>query len=250
MSETGVMLVTGGGRGIGAATARLAARRGYAVCVNYVSNSTTAEAVVAEIAAAGGRAIAVRGDVRDEADVAALFERSQADLGPLTALVNNAGLAGLISRLDEAETATLRQTIEVNVMGTLLCSRAAVRCMSTRHGGRGGGIVNVSSGAATLGSPGEYIWYAAAKGAIDSITIGLGREVAGEGIRVNAVAPGMIATEIHAASGDAGRLERIGNATPMGRAASAEEVAEPILWLLSDAASYITGTILRVAGGR
>jgi len=250
MSETGIMLVTGGGRGIGAATARLAARRGYAVCVNYVRNSTTAEALVAEIVAAGGRAIAVQGDVRDEGDVEAMFERSQTELGPLTALVNNAGLTGLISRLDEAETATLRQTIEVNVMGTLLCSRAAVRRMSTRHGGRGGAIVNVSSGAASLGSPGEYVWYAGAKGAVDSITIGLGREVAGEGIRVNAVAPGMIATEIHAASGDAGRLERIGNATPMGRAANAEEVAEPILWLLSDAASYITGTILRVAGGR
>ncbi len=250
MSETGVMLVTGGGRGIGAATARLAAQRGYVVCINYVSNSTTAEALVAEIASAGGRAIAVQGDVRDEADVESLFERTQAELGPLTALVNSAGLAGLISRLDEAETATLRRVMDVNVMGTLLCSRAAVRRMSTRHGGRGGGIVNVSSGAASLGSPGEYVWYAGSKGAVDSITIGLGREVAGEGIRVNAVAPGMVATEIHAASGDAGRLERIGNAVPLRRPASAEEVAEPILWLLSDAASYITGTILRVAGGR
>jgi NAD(P)-dependent dehydrogenase (short-subunit alcohol dehydrogenase family) len=250
MNETGVMLVTGGGRGIGAATARLAARNGYAVCINFLSNSTAAEAVVAEITAAGGRAIAVQGDVRDEGDVAAMFARTRTELGPLTALVNNAGLTGLISRLDEAETATLRQTIEVNVMGALLCARAAVRCMSTRHGGRGGAIVNVSSGAASLGSPGEYVWYAGAKGAVDSITIGLGREVAAEGIRVNAVAPGMTATEIHAASGDAGRLERIGKTTPMGRAATAEEVAEPILWLLSDAASYITGTILRVAGGR
>ena len=242
--------MTGGGRGIGAATARLAARRGYAVCANYLGNSAAAEALVGEIVAAGGRAIAVQGDVRDEADVERLFARTEADLGPLTALVNNAGLTGLISRLDEAETETLRQVFDVNVIGTLLCSRAAVRRMSTRHGGRGGAIVNVSSGAATLGSPGEYVWYAGAKGAVDSITIGLGRELAGEGIRVNAVAPGMTATEIHAASGDAGRLERIGNAVPLGRPASAEEVAEPILWLLSDAASYVTGAILRVAGGR
>jgi len=250
MSDAGVLLVTGGGRGIGAATARLAARRGYAVCANYLGNSAAAEALVGEIVAAGGRAIAVQGDVRDEANVERLFARTEADLGPLTALVNNAGLTGLISRLDEAESETLRQVVDVNVIGTLLCSRAAVRRMSTRHGGRGGAIVNVSSGAATLGSPGEYVWYAGAKGAVDSITIGLGRELAGEGIRVNAVAPGMTATEIHAASGDAGRLERIGNAVPLGRPASAEEVAEPILWLLSDAASYVTGAILRVAGGR
>ncbi len=250
MSNGGVLLVTGGGRGIGAATARLAAQRGYAVCVNYLSNSRTAEALVSDITSAGGRAIAVQGDVCDEGDVARMFEQTQAELGALTALVNNAGLTGLISRFDEVETATLRQVLDVNVMGTLLCSRAAVRHMSTRHGGRGGAIVNVSSGAASLGSPGEYVWYAAAKGAVDSFTIGLGRELAGEGIRVNAVAPGMTATEIHAASGDAGRLERIGKTVPLGRAASAEEVAEPILWLLSDAASYITGAVLRVAGGR
>ena len=250
MSEAGVMLVTGGGRGIGAATARLAAQRGYAVCANYVSDSAAAEAVVAEITAAGGRAIAVQGDVRDEADVERMFARTEAELGPLTALVNNAGLTGLISRLDEAETVTLRRCLDVNVMGTLLCSRAAVRRLSSRHGGKGGAIVNVSSGAASLGSPGEYIWYAGAKGAVDSITIGLAREVAGEGIRVNAVAPGMTATGIHAAGGDAGRLERIGKTVPLGRPANPEEVAEPILWLLSDAASYVTGAILRVAGGR
>jgi NAD(P)-dependent dehydrogenase (short-subunit alcohol dehydrogenase family) len=244
------MLVTGGGRGIGAATARLAAQRGYAVCVNYVSNSTAAEALVADIADSGGRAIAVQGDVCSEEDVERMFARTEADLGPVTALVNNAGLTGLISRLDETETATLRLCLEVNVMGTLLCSRTAVRRMSSRHGGRGGAIVNVSSGAASLGSPGEYVWYAAAKGAVDSFTIGLAREVAGEGIRVNAVAPGLTATEIHAASGDAGRLERIGKTVPLARPANAEEVAEPILWLLSDAASYVTGAILRVAGGR
>ena len=250
MSEAGVMLVTGGGRGIGAATVRLAAQRGYAVCANYVSNGTAAEALVADIADSGGRAIAVQGDVCSEDDVERMFARTEAELGPVTALVNNAGLTGLISRLDEAETATLRQCIEVNVMGTLLCSRTAVRRMSTRHGGRGGAIVNISSAAASLGSPGEYVWYAAAKGAVDSFTIGLSREVAGEGVRVNAVAPGLTATEIHAASGDAGRLERIGKTVPLGRPASAEEVAEPILWLLSDAASYVTGAILRVAGGR
>jgi NAD(P)-dependent dehydrogenase (short-subunit alcohol dehydrogenase family) len=250
MNEAGVLLVTGGGRGIGAATVRLAAQRGYAVCVNYLSHSRAAEALAGDIAAAGGHAIAVQGDVCDEADVERLFERTQAELGPVTALVNNAGLTGLISRLDEAETETLRRVVDVNVMGALLCSRAAVRRMSTRHGGRGGAIVNVSSAAASLGSPGEYVWYAAAKGAVDSLTIGLGREVAGEGIRVNAVAPGMTATEIHAAGGDPGRLERVGKTVPLGQPASAEEVAEPILWLLSDAASYITGTILRVAGGR
>jgi NAD(P)-dependent dehydrogenase (short-subunit alcohol dehydrogenase family) len=244
------MLVTGGGRGIGAATVRLAAQRGYAVCANYVSNGTAAEALVADIADSGGRAIAVQGDVCSEDDVERMFARTEAELGPVTALVNNAGLTGLISRLDEAETATLRQCLEVNVMGTLLCSRTAVRRMSTRHGGRGGAIVNISSAAASLGSPGEYVWYAAAKGAVDSFTIGLSREVAGEGVRVNAVAPGLTATEIHAASGDAGRLERIGKTVPLGRPASAEEVAEPILWLLSDAASYVTGAILRVAGGR
>jgi len=243
-------LVTGGGRGIGAATVRLAARRGYAVCANYVRNAAAAEALVAEIAATGGRAIAVPGDVCDEGDVERMFERAEAELGPVTALVNNAGLTGLISRLDQVETATLRHVLDVNVMGTMLCARAAVRRMSPRHGGAGGAIVNVSSGAVTLGSPGEYVWYAAAKGAVDSFTIGLAREVAGEGIRVNAVAPGMTATEIHAASGDAGRLERIGKTVPLGRAASAEEVAEPIVWLLSSAASYVTGAILRVAGGR
>lgn len=250
MSETGVLIVTGGGRGIGAATARLAARRGYAVCVNYLSNAEAAQSVVANVTAAGGRAIAIAADVRVEGDVEALLARTHDRLGPVTGLVNNAGLTGTISRLDEAEENTLRRVLAVNVLGVLLCSRAVVRRMSTRHGGAGGAIVNVSSGAATLGSPGEYVWYAGSKGAVDSITLGLAREVAGEGIRVNAVAPGMVATEIHAASGDADRLERIGRAVPIGRPARPEEVAEPILWLLSDAASYVTGAILRVAGGR
>lgn len=247
---TGIMLVTGGGRGIGAATARMAARRGYAVAVNYASNAAAAEDVVRGIESEGGRAIAVRADVAREDEVERLFEAVDRELGPVTALVNNAGLAGPISRLDEADGETLRQVIGVNVLGVFYCARAGVRRMSTRHGGAGGAIVNVSSGAASLGSPGEYVWYAASKGAVDSFTLGLSKEVAGEGIRVNAVSPGMIATEIHAASGDAGRLERIGRAVPMGRPAEPEEVAEPVLWLLSDAASYVTGAILRVAGGR
>ncbi len=247
---SGVLIVTGGGRGIGAATARLGAARGYAVCVNYRTNAEAAAAVVAKIETAGGRAIAVQADVAREEEVIRLFEAVDKELGPVTALVNNAGLTGLISRLDEAKSETIRQVIEVNVFGVIWCSREAVRRMSTKHGGTGGAIVNISSGAATLGSPGEYIWYAAAKGAVDSFTLGLSKEVAGEGIRVNAVSPGMVATEIHAASGDAGRLERIGRAVPMGRPSEPEEVAEPVLWLLSEQASYTTGTILRVAGGR
>ncbi len=247
---SGVLLVTGGGRGIGAATARLGAARGYAVCVNYRTNAQAAAAVVAEIEAAGGRALAVRADVAREPEVIALFETVDRELGPVTALVNNAGHTGLISRLDEAKSETIRQVIEVNVFGVIWCSREAVKRMSTKHGGAGGAIVNISSGAATLGSPGAYIWYAASKGAVDSFTLGLSREVAGEGIRVNAVSPGRVATEIHAASGDAGRLERIGRTVPMGRPCEPEEVAEPVLWLLSEQASYTTGAILRVAGGR
>ncbi len=247
---SGVLLVTGGGRGIGAATARLGAARGYAVCVNYRTNAQAAAAVVAEIEAAGGRALAVRADVAREPEVIALFETVDRELGPVTALVNNAGLTGLISRLDEAKSETIRQVIEVNVFGVIWCSREAVKRMSTKHGGAGGAIVNISSGAAFLGSPGTYIWYAASKGAVDSFTLGLSREVAGEGIRVNGVSPGMVATEIHASSGDAGRLERIGRAVPMGRAAEPEEIAEPVLWLLSEAASYTTGANLRVGGGR
>ena len=247
---SGIMIVTGGGRGIGAATARLAAGRGYAVCVNYQANAEAATAVAREIEGAGGRAIAVQADVAREDEAARLFATADREIGPLTALVNNAGLTGLISRLDAAETGTIRQVVEVNVLGSIWCAREAVKRMSTRHGGQGGAIVNVSSGASTLGSPGEYVWYAAAKGAVDSFTIGLSKEVGGEGIRVNAVSPGAIATEIHAASGDAARLERIGKSVPLGRAGEPEEVAKAILWLLSDEASYTTGAILRVAGGR
>jgi len=250
MPPAKVVIVTGGGRGIGAATARLAAARGYAVCINYLENSTAAEQIVAEIAAAGGRALALKADVARAEQVEAMFVACEEVLGPATALVNNAGLAGRISRLDAAAPDTIARVVEVNVLGILLCCRAAVRRMSPRHGDRGGAIVNLSSGAATLGSPGEYVWYAASKGAVDSATLGLAREVAGEGIRVNAVAPGMVETEIHATSGDATRLQRIGNATPIGRPATPEEVAAPILWLLSDEARYVTGEVLRVAGGR
>jgi NAD(P)-dependent dehydrogenase (short-subunit alcohol dehydrogenase family) len=244
------MIVTGGGRGIGAATARLAASRGYGVCVNYLGNAAAAEAVVRDIEGAGGVAIAVQADVAAEAQVERLFETVDRELGPLTALVNNAGLAGKIDRLDAAPSATIRQVIEVNLFGAIWCARAAVRRMSTLHGGTGGAIVNLSSGAATLGSPGNYVWYAAAKGAVDSLTVGLAKEVAREGIRVNGVAPGYVRTDIHADSGMPDRLETEAPTVPIGRAAEPEEIAETILWLLSDAASYTTGATLRVAGGR
>jgi len=250
MPPAKVLIVTGGGRGIGAATARLAAVRGYAVCVNYLENSAAAEALVEEIQAGGGRALAVKADVARAEQVEAMFTACEGTFGPVTGLVNNAGLTGCISHLDTAAPEMMARVVEVNVLGVLLCCRAAMRRMSRRHGGTGGAIVNLSSAAATLGSPGEYVWYAASKGAVDSATIGLAREVAAEGVRVNAVAPGMVDTEIHAASGDAARLQRIGNATPIGRPATPEEVAAPILWLLSDEARYVTGEILRVAGGR
>lgn len=247
---SGVLIVTGGGRGIGAATARLGAARGYGVCVNYRTNAGAAAAVVAEIEAAGGRAIAVQGDVAREEEVIRLFEAVDKELGPVTALVNNAGFAGPISRLDSSDSGIIRAVVEVNFLGVIWCAREAVRRMSTRHGGSGGAIVNLTSGAATIGSPGEYIWYAAAKGAVNSFTLGLSKEVAGEGIRVNAVAPGFVKTQIHADSGMPDRIEKDAPNVPMGRAAEPEEIAEPVLWLLSEAASYTTGAILRVAGGR
>ncbi len=241
-----VLLITGGSRGIGAACARLAGARGFQVGVNYLRDRRAADGVVAEVEAAGGKAIAIQGDMKAEADVDRVLQTLERELGRLSHVVYNSGITGAGSRLEAAKTETLREVLDLNVLGALLCLRAAVPRISTKHGGAGGAIVLVSSAAATLGSPGEYVWYAASKGAIESMTIGLARELAADKIRVNAVAPGLIATEIH----PPGRLERLAPAVPMGRAGSAEEVAEAIVFLLSDAASYVTGTVLRVAGGR
>ncbi|HSN22497.1 MAG TPA: SDR family oxidoreductase, partial [Usitatibacter sp.] len=234
----------------GAATARLAAARGYAVCVNYRSNREAAEAVVASIAAGGGRAIAIGADVAREDDVLRLFAECEGALGPLAALVNNAGILERHMRVDEMSLGRLERVFATNVVGAFLCVREAVRRMSTRHGGRGGAIVNVSSVAATLGSPDEYVDYAASKGAIDTLTIGLAREVAAEGIRVNAVRPGVIYTGIHASGGEPGRVDRVKSAVPMKRGGEPEEVARAILWLLSEESSYCTGALLDVSGGR
>lgn len=249
-TERGVLLVTGAGRGIGAATARLAAARGYAVCVNYRSNRAAADAVVGSIRDSGGRAIAVAGDVAREADVLALFAACEAELGPLAALVNNAGILERHMRVDEMSVDRLERVFATNIVGSFLCAREAVRRMSTRHGGKGGGIVNVSSVAASLGSPNEYVDYAASKGAIDTFTIGLAREVAAEGIRVNAVRPGVIYTEIHASGGEPGRVDRVKSGVPMKRGGEPEEVARAILWLLSEESTYCTGAIVDVSGGR
>ena len=247
---TQVLIVTGASRGIGGATARLAAARGFAVAVNYSRDRAGAEAVAGEIEAHGGRAAALQADVADELQVQKLFDAAETALGPVAALVNNAGFSGPAGRLDEATAETVRRVVEVNYLGTIWCCREAVRRMSTRRGGAGGAIVNLSSGAASLGSPGAYVWYAGAKGAVDSFTLGLAKEVAREGIRVNAVAPGFVATGIHADSGLPRRLEEEAPKEPLGRAAEPEEIAEPVLWLLSPAASFTTGAILRVAGGR
>jgi NAD(P)-dependent dehydrogenase (short-subunit alcohol dehydrogenase family) len=248
-SSRGTLVVTGGGRGIGAATARLGARHGYAVCVNYVRDAQAAAKVVADIEAAGGKAVAVQGDVASEADVARLFERAQ-QLGPVTALVNNAGILERQGRLEDMSAERLARVFATNITGSFLCAREAVRRMSTRHGGRGGAIVNVSSMAARLGAPGEYIDYAASKGAIDTLTVGLAREVAEEGIRVNAVRPGVIRTDIHARGGEPGRVDRVKSLIPMKRGGEPDEVARAILWLLSDESSYSTGTFIDVSGGR
>jgi NAD(P)-dependent dehydrogenase (short-subunit alcohol dehydrogenase family) len=245
-----VLLVTGGSRGIGAATARLAGSRGYAVAVNYRSNRVAADAVVRDIEHSGGRAIAIRADVSSEADVCRLFEEVDRGLGMLTALVNNAGILETQMRLETMTAERVNRVFSTNVTGAFLCAREAVRRMSTARGGRGGAIVNVSSGAARLGSPGEYVDYAASKGAIDTMTIGLAREVAEEGIRVNAVRPGFIYTDMHASGGEPARVDRVKAFVPMKRGGHAEEVARAILWLLSDEASYSTGTFVDVTGGK
>jgi len=241
-----VMIVTGGGRGIGAATARLAAAEGYKVCIGFLKDSSSAERLAREI----GNSIAVQGDVASEADVVRLFEETDRRLGKVTALVNNAGIVDRGARVESISAERLARMFGVNVTGSFLCAREAIKRMSKRHGGSGGVIVNLSSAAARLGAPGEYVDYAAAKGAIDTFTIGLAKELGPEGIRVNAVRPGAIRTEIHAVSGDPARLERIGAAVPLGRPGEPEEVARTILWLASDAASYLTGAIVDVAGGR
>jgi NAD(P)-dependent dehydrogenase (short-subunit alcohol dehydrogenase family) len=245
-----VLLITGGGRGIGAATALLAAQRGYAVAVNYASNSLAADEVVRTIRAGGGTAMAVQADVGDEAQVTAMFEKVDAKLGRLTALVNNAGVVDVQARVDEMSVARLERMFRINVIGSFICAREAVQRMSTRHGGSGGAIVNVSSGASRLGSPGQYVDYAASKGAIDTFTIGLAKEVGDEGIRVNAVRPGLIDTEIHASGGMPDRAFELAPTVPMKRTGSPEEIAGAILWLLSAEASYTTMALLDVTGGR
>lgn len=245
-----VLLVTGGSRGIGAATCRLAAKAGWAVAVNYTAHPAAADAVVQAIQTEGGRALAVQADVADGAQVLRMFERIDAELGPLTGLVNNAGVVDQRARLDEMDVARWRRMFDINVIGSLLCAREAVRRMSTKHGGAGGAIVNVSSAAARLGSPGEYVDYAASKGAIDTFTVGLAKEVANEGIRVNAVRPGLIDTEIHASGGRPERLRELAPQIPMQRGGSADEVAQTIVWLLSDAASYTTMSLVDVSGAR
>ena len=244
------MIVTGGSRGIGAATARAAAGDGYAVCISYLRNAAAAETIVDSITGAGGRAMAVAADVGVEADVVRLFERVDAAWGRVSALVNNAGILERHMRVEDMDAGRLARVLATNVTGSFLCAREALRRMSTRRGGGGGAIVNVSSAAARLGAPNEYVDYAASKGAIDTFTIGLAKEVAAEGIRVNAVRPGVIYTDIHAAGGEPGRVDRVKSAVPMLRGGQPEEVARAILWLLSDEASYCTGAVLDVAGGR
>ena len=245
-----VALITGGSRGIGAATALRAAQQGFAVAVNYTHNADAANAVVQQIVAAGGTAIAVQADVADEAQVMAMYQAIDTQLGPLTALVNNAGVVDVAARVDEMSVQRIRRMFDINVLGTFICTREALRRMSTRHGGKGGCIVNVSSVAARLGGPGQYVDYSASKGAIDTFTVGLAKEVAPEGVRVNAVRPGIIETEIHASGGQPQRAQQMAPLVPMLRAGSAQEVANTIVWLLGPDASYVTGANVDVAGGR
>ena len=245
-----VLLVTGGSRGIGAATCLLAARQGWAVAVNYTANSLAADEVVRQIRAAGGRAMAVQADVANEAQVQRMFEQVDAKLGRLTGLVNNAGVVDVTARLEDMSVARWKRMFDINVIGSLICAREAVRRMSTKHGGAGGSIVNLSSAAARLGAPGQYVDYAASKGAIDAFTIGLAKEVAGDGIRVNAVRPGLIETEIHASGGLPNRVKDLQHQVPMQRGGTAEEVAEAIVWLLGEGASYTTMSLIDVSGGR
>ena len=244
-----VAIITGGSRGIGRATAIAAAARGFKVCVGYATNQAAARAVVAAIEASNGKAIAVKCDVGSESDIMALFKAAD-DFGTLGALVNNAGIIGTTSRVDEMSAERIQRMMAVNVTGSMLCAREAVKRMSTRHGGKGGVIVNLSSVAAKLGSPNTYVDYAASKGAIDSFTVGLGHEVAGEGIRVAAIRPGLIDTEIHASGGDPDRAHRLSHMVPMKRVGNADEIANAIVWLMSDEASYVTSAILDVSGGR
>jgi NAD(P)-dependent dehydrogenase (short-subunit alcohol dehydrogenase family) len=244
------VLVTGGGRGIGAATSLLCAQHGWAVAVNYASGEAPAAAIVAQIRAAGGTALAVRADVSDEAQVLAMFATIERELPPLGALVNNAGVVDVQARVDVMGLPRLQRMFAINVFGSFMCAREAVKRLSTKHGGQGGAIVNLSSAASRIGSPGQYVDYAAAKGAIDVFTMGLAKEVALEGIRVNAVRPGIIETEIHASGGLPDRAKQMAPLVPMQRAGSAEEVAQAILWLMSDASSYTTGSIVDVTGGR
>lgn len=245
-----VLLVTGGSRGIGAATSLLAAQKGWAVAVNYTANSQAADDVVAQIQKAGGEAMSVQADVANEEQVLAMFEKVRSTLGPLQGLVNNAGVVDVSARLDQMSMARWRRMFDINVLGSLLCAREAIRQMSTLHGGQGGSIVNLSSAAARLGAPGQYLDYAAAKGAIDSFTLGLSKEVAAEGIRVNAIRPGLIDTEIHASGGLPNRVKDLEHLVPAKRGGTAMEVAHAIVWLLSDDASYTTMSFLDVSGGR
>jgi NAD(P)-dependent dehydrogenase (short-subunit alcohol dehydrogenase family) len=250
MQNSKIALVTGGSRGIGAATCLLAARAGYDVAVNYSSNAAAAESVAAQVRAEGRRAIAVRGDVAQEADVVALFQAVDAQLGRLTALVNNAGVVDMPATVDTLSFARLRRMLDINVIGSILCAREALLRMLPKHGGSGGVIVNLSSAAARIGSPGQYVDYAAAKGAIDTFTKGLALEVAAQGVRVNAVRPGIIDTDIHASGGLPDRVAQVSPQVPMKRPGSAEEVAQAIVWLMSDASSYTTGSVVDVTGGR